>query len=161
VTDRQFMGVFIGVLGFLVLLAVVIFFIAQSLTPEGGNLQDPLVREAIEKRLEPVGGVYVGQVPATASAGAAKSSQAAAEPALADGKSVYEAVCAGCHATGAAGAPKFADTAAWAPRIGAGSEVLYRSALQGKGTMPPKGGRPDLSEEQVRMAVDYMLEAAQ
>lgn len=159
-TDRQFMGVFIGVLGFLVALAVVIFFIAQSLGPESGDLKDPLVRKAVEQRLEPVGGVYVGTVPET-SAGRAEPDAAAAKPALADGRTVYEAVCAGCHATGAAGAPKLGDSAAWASRLGAGSEALYRSVSAGKGAMPPKGGRPDLSEEQIRMAVDYMVQAVQ
>ncbi len=159
-TDKQFMGVFIGVLGFLILLAVVIFFIAQGLSPESGNLQDPLVRKAVEQRLEPVGAVYVGEVPKP-SASAEKSAPAASGPALADGKSVYEAVCMGCHGTGAAGAPKFGDAAAWAPRLQAGKDALYQSATQGKGAMPPKGGRADLSDDQVRMAVDYMVQAAQ
>jgi cytochrome c5 len=160
VTDKQFMGVFIGVLGFLVALAVVIFFIAQGLSPEAGDLKDPLVRKAVEKRLEPVGGVYVGAVPEPA-AGEEAAPAAEAGPALADGKSVYDAVCAGCHGTGAAGAPKLGDAAAWGPRLGGGSEPLYQAATAGKGAMPPKGGRPDLSDEQIRMAVDYMVQAVQ
>ncbi len=154
------MGVFIGVLGFLVLLAVVIFFIAQSLSPESNDLKDPLVRAAVEQRLQPVGGVYVGEAPKAAAA-AKQESPAAAAPPLADGKAVYDAVCAGCHGTGAAGAPKYGDAAAWASRLGAGKEVLVRSAVQGKGAMPPKGGRPDLSDEQIQMAVDYLVEAVQ
>ena len=60
--------------------------------------------------------------------------------AKADGKAVYEKTCAVCHATGLAGAPKFGDKAAWAPRIATGIDALHNSALHGKNAMPPKGG---------------------
>ncbi|GAB3542842.1 c-type cytochrome [Noviherbaspirillum agri] len=76
-----------------------------------------------------------------------------------DGKKVYETACAACHATGAAGAPKFGDKAAWAPRIKQGNETLYNSAIKGKNAMPPKGGS-SASDEEVKAAVDYMTAAA-
>ena len=57
-----------------------------------------------------------------------------------NGDDVYKAQCAACHATGAAGAPKMGDTAAWAPRIKTGYEALLNSALKGKGAMAPQGG---------------------
>jgi cytochrome c5 len=76
-----------------------------------------------------------------------------------DGKKVYEASCAACHGTGAAGAPKFGDKAAWAPRIKQGSETLYNSALKGKNAMPPKGGS-SASDDEVKAAVDYMTSAS-
>jgi cytochrome c5 len=75
----------------------------------------------------------------------------------ADGKAVYEATCAACHATGAAGAPKFGDKAAWAPRIKTGAPALHTSALKGKGVMPAKGGNGSLSDADVIAAVDYMV----
>lgn len=79
--------------------------------------------------------------------------------AKADGKKVYETSCAACHGTGAAGAPKLGDKAAWAPRLKQGSDALYASALKGKGAMPPKGGS-SASDDEVKAAVDYMLGAA-
>ncbi|WP_128001420.1 c(7)-type cytochrome triheme domain-containing protein [Piscinibacter defluvii] len=77
------------------------------------------------------------------------------------GKAVYEATCVGCHGTGIAGAPKFGDAAQWAPRAKAGLDALVKNAIAGtaKG-MPPKGGRADLSDAQIRAAVQYMLAAA-
>lgn len=73
----------------------------------------------------------------------------------ADGKAVYESTCAACHATGAAGAPKFGDKAAWAPRI-KDVAAMKASALKGKGVMPAKGGNSSLSDADVLAAVDYM-----
>lgn len=77
------------------------------------------------------------------------------------GKAVYEGTCMGCHASGIAGAPKFGDAAQWAPRAKAGLDALVKNAIAGtaKG-MPPKGGRADLSDAQIRAAVQYMLAAA-
>ena len=56
-----------------------------------------------------------------------------------DGATVYNSVCMACHASGAAGAPKTGDKAAWAPRIAKGSAELLKSVVNGKGAMPPKG----------------------
>ena len=74
-----------------------------------------------------------------------------------DGATVYNSVCSACHATGAAGAPKAGDKAAWGPRIGQGKEALYKSAIGGKGAMPPKGGAADLSDAEIKGAVDHLL----
>jgi cytochrome c5 len=78
----------------------------------------------------------------------------------ADGKAVYEKTCSVCHAAGVAGAPKFGDKAAWAPRIAQGKATLLQSALKGKNAMPPKGGNTALSDADVAAAVDYMTGAA-
>lgn len=75
----------------------------------------------------------------------------------ADGKAVYVQICRACHATGVAGAPVMGDREAWAARLSAGPEALLQSALRGKGGMPPKGGNPGLSDEQVRAAMEYMI----
>ncbi|GAB4061383.1 c-type cytochrome [Uliginosibacterium sediminicola] len=77
-----------------------------------------------------------------------------------DGKKVYETVCSACHATGAAGAPKAGDKAAWGPRIAQGKEALYTSALGGKNAMPAKGGNPALSDDEVKAAVDHLISLA-
>ncbi|MGH8729005.1 MAG: c-type cytochrome [Burkholderiales bacterium] len=91
----------------------------------------------------------------------AKPTQSTADAKGADGKSVYDATCAACHATGLAEAPKTGDKAQWAPRIAAGMDALYASVLNGKGVMPAKGGNPALSEAQVKAAVDYLVSLAQ
>ncbi len=89
---------------------------------------------------------------------------AATTAAAPDGKSVYNQGCVACHAMAIAGAPKFGDADIWAPRIAQGMNVLYEHSINGykgeAGIMPPKGGRMDLSDESVKLAVDYMVEAA-
>ena len=74
------------------------------------------------------------------------------------GKDVYDKTCSVCHATGINGAPKFGNSADWGPRVSGGTARLYQSALNGtaKG-MPAKGGNPNLSEAEVKSAVDYMV----
>jgi cytochrome c5 len=95
--------------------------------------------------------------PAAAPATAAAPTQTAA--AGGNGQALYNTVCMACHAAGVAGAPKFGDKAAWAPRVAQGLPALYNSALHGKNAMPPKGGSaaPDAD---VKAAVDYMVGAA-
>jgi len=79
------------------------------------------------------------------------------------GKEVYEAVCTTCHQNGIAGAPKFGDATAWAPRIAQGATTLYDHAINGyhgkAGQMPAKGGNPDLADVEVQRAVVYMADA--
>ncbi|MDH6299140.1 c-type cytochrome [Polynucleobacter sphagniphilus] len=78
------------------------------------------------------------------------------------GEEVYKTVCSSCHATGAAGAPKFGDTAAWAPRIAKGYDALMTSVLKGKNAMPARGGSSpdDVSDYELGRAVVYMTTAA-
>jgi len=85
---------------------------------------------------------------------------AASGTAMADGAATYKQACSVCHASGAAGAPKLEDKAAWKPRIAQGTDALYAAVLKGKGAMPPKGGRVDLSDDVVKAAVDYMVAQA-
>ncbi|MCJ7838019.1 MAG: c-type cytochrome, partial [Burkholderiales bacterium] len=75
---------------------------------------------------------------------------------LPNAKAVYDATCAPCHATGAAGAPRTGDTAAWSARFDKGISELYASAIKGKGAMPPKGGNSSLTDAQVMAAVNYI-----
>jgi c(7)-type cytochrome triheme protein len=73
------------------------------------------------------------------------------------GKAVYDSTCSVCHAAGVVGAPKPGDVAAWGPRAKGGLDALVKSAIAGttKG-MPPRGGRPDLTDAQLRAAIEYM-----
>lgn len=108
--------------------------------------------------------------PAPAPAPAAEAPAAAPAPAPAPapvaentaGKSVYGKTCAMCHAAGVAGAPKPGDKEDWGPRIAQGKDTLYKHAIEGftgpdGGIMPPKGGNPALTDEQVHATVDWML----
>ncbi len=107
--------------------------------PAAGS--EGLGAEAVAKRLQPVGRVEVRDAsnPGT----------------LKTGEQVYTAVCSACHAAGAAGAPKFGDEAAWAPRIKTGYDALLNSALKGKGAMGAQGGG-DYSDVEVGRAVVFM-----
>ena len=92
----------------------------------------------------------------------AKLELAKAAPAKSDGKprdgaTVYNSVCMACHASGAAGAPKAGDKAAWAPRIATGMPALIKSATNGKNAMPAKGGAADLTDAEIKAAVEHLV----
>lgn len=96
--------------------------------------------EAVAQRLQRVGSVEVRD---------------AATAVVRTGEQVVNGVCAACHATGAAGAPKMGDEAAWAPRVKTGYDALLTSALKGKGAMAAQGGG-DYSDYEVARAVVYL-----
>jgi cytochrome c5 len=121
---------------------------AVDLTPEQ--------RKAVEERIKPVGESCM-KGDATCGGAAAPAGGAARS-----GEEVFKATCFACHGTGAAGAPKFGDTTAWAPRIAKGIDTLHHSALNGvPGTgMIAKGGCATCSDEEVLAAVDYMVKGS-
>lgn len=80
--------------------------------------------------------------------------------AFADGKEVFNQVCARCHLQGMLGAPKFGNHVDWSPRIKEGKIDLIAEAYSGIRLMPAKGGRPDLSLEEFSSAVIYMTNQA-
>ncbi len=77
------------------------------------------------------------------------------------GKAVYERQCAACHEAGAHGAPRAGKPDDWSPRLARGDQSLYDAALRGKSSgdrhMPPRGGDPKLSDNEVKAAVDYIV----
>jgi cytochrome c5 len=75
------------------------------------------------------------------------------------GKEIVEAQCIKCHGTGAGGAPKVGDRAAWTQRAKQGFDTLVASAIRGHGAMQPRGGRADLTDPEIRNAIAYMLNA--
>jgi cytochrome c5 len=89
------------------------------------------------------------------------------DEALMAGRGVWLGTCRACHLLGVAGAPAVTDFAQWEQRLPKGRELLYQSALNGiqgddgKYRMPPRGGNDRLTEEQVRLAVDYKIAAVE
>ena len=77
-----------------------------------------------------------------------------------EGKEIYDTKCFTCHAAGVAGAPKFGDKAAWEPRIATGMDAMLAVAIKGKGGMPPKGTCMDCSDDDLKAAIQYMVDAA-
>jgi cytochrome c5 len=155
VTDQQdaaFLRTFGLVLGFLVVFTIVIIIVANVVTSGSGEkVASKVEQDAINERLAPVASVNV--------AGSSATDAAAAAPAAPkSGKDIVAAACNACHGTGAAGAPKIGDKAAWQARFDAGMESMMNHAINGKGAMPARGGNPSLTDEDIRAAVVSMLE---
>lgn len=135
----------------------------------GADISDDAVKAAVNFMVNAAGGdapTEEAAAPAEAAESAAPAAEeTAAAPAAGDkGKEVYDGVCFACHGMGIAGAPKFGDPAVWEERIAKGTDVLYDNAINGfmgVGLMPPKGGRADLSDDDVKAAVDYMIANSQ
>lgn len=131
--------------GFLVPIIAIVLLVQYVASGEKvGAGSDGLSEEAIAARLRPV----ADEGYTLKDASAPKQLQA--------GDAVYKAVCAACHDTGAAGAPKVGDNGAWSARIGQGQTTLVNNALKGVRAMPAKGGNPDLDELEVARAVVFM-----
>ncbi|MBH8580814.1 c-type cytochrome [Bisbaumannia pacifica] len=112
-------------------------------------------REAIAERLAPVGQLCLqGEECGIASAAPSGGSSGGAV----DGAEVYGSVCMACHDTGAAGAPKRGEADAWAARLDQGIETLYTHAINGFNAMPARGGNPNLSDDEVKAAVNHLVE---
>lgn len=97
------------------------------------------------------------QAPAGQAPAAAPAQQAAVNPA---GEKLYKTTCFACHGSGVAGAPKFGSKADWDKYIQTGMDAMVKTAISGKGAMPPKGGAMNASDDDIRAAVQYMVQAA-
>ena len=164
--DLQFLKHFSMLIGALVLLTIGLILFAyhlhQTIPPE----VSPTAQKNTDDRIAPIGAVYAGatgaaqQQAAVAAAAQAAASQVA-YGGTKDGSVVFKNLCTGCHTSGAGGAPTL-DKAHWAARIAEGTDTLYKHAIEGYhgpdgGVMPPKGGNPALTDEQVKATVDWML----
>jgi len=146
-SDSSFFRTLIIVLATLTAFMLFSIAIARVLTskPEV-SVDDAMYQAAVLERIKPVGMVSIGGSSSTASAGVVKS-----------GAEVYKASCFACHGTGAAGAPKLGDKAAWKARIGQGMATLISHALKGFKGMPAKGGNAALSDGEVKAAVKHLV----
>ncbi|AIO94392.1 cytochrome c family protein [Burkholderia pseudomallei] len=142
-TPGQLIAVVIA--SFVIPIAIIVLFATYANHAfRTGAGTDGLSDEAVAKRIAPLAQVDI--------------KDANAPHVYKTGEEVYKAVCVTCHGTGAAGAPKFGDAAAWAPRIAAGYDEVLHLALTGKGAMPPRGGTnpDDYSDYEIARAVVYM-----
>ena len=129
----------------------------------GGKLEAPKAPAAAASiaaapKEDPAVAAAAAQI-AAAKAGVASPAPAPVAAAAGAGEALYKSTCIACHSAGVAGAPKFGDKAAWAPRIKTGLDALVASVIKGKGAMPPKGGSA-APDSDIRSAVEYMVNAA-
>jgi cytochrome c5 len=164
--DSQFFNVFSVVLGLLVAFAILVFALARYVGKHEQNaqvLKEPMLQQSVDSRVGIPARVAVAGQDNSALKIAPVSAGATAAVAVVykDGTEVFEGACKACHGAGIAGAPKAGDHAAWAPRIAKGKATLYEHAMKGftgkAGVMPAKGGRPDLSDDLIKSAVDHMV----
>ena len=128
-----------------VAVAVLLIVVVWPLSMLGkGNSASTNADEA-ELRIQPVARVEMQKAEAVKTDGKPRS-----------GEAIYASVCKACHETGVAGAPKTGDKAAWAPRLASGMATLLKSAANGKGAMPARGGAPDLSDDELKAAVAFL-----
>lgn len=165
--DRLFFVRFGFVVLGLHMVAGVFWLIAYGV---GDYERDPRVeRNQIAERIEPLASVVTSSAELTklaagsgaplGTAGATDAGGAGAGTAAASGERVMQQVCTACHGTGVLGAPKSGDKAAWQARLeqAGGVDGLVASAIKGKNQMPPRGGAPQLTDAQIRAAIEVML----
>lgn len=116
-----------------------VYYVTSADKPAAGAVN---MEKAVAERIQKIGAVEVRD----------------ANREMKSGEDVFKAQCAACHATGAAGAPKFGDAVAWGSRVKNGFEALYTSAIKGKGAMGAQGGG-DFSDYEIARAVVYMANA--
>ena len=148
--DSEVMKMLLIVVGALSGFFVLIIIIAQLVTgsDDANKGADKMVEAAIIDRIKPIGEVNIGKAPVMAASSGV------------DGKGTYQSACFACHGTGAAGAPKLGDKAAWKKRIAQGNKTLFDHAINGFKGMPAKGGNASLSDAAVKAAVDYMIKGS-
>lgn len=117
-----------------------VYFVTSAPKPMAGAVN---MEKSVTERIQKVGTIEIRD----------------ANRPLRGGEEVYKGQCSACHAQGVAGAPKLADTAAWAPRIKTGLDALVNSALKGKGAMAPQGGG-DFSDVEIARGAVFMANAA-
>jgi cytochrome c5 len=165
--DSQFFNVFSLVIGILVAIALVLFGVARAVgssTQRVHVLEDAKYQAEVAERVSPMVRVAIAGQDNAALAIVAEGPPPPAVTLVVptNGEELYKAVCSTCHSAGIAGAPKSGDRAAWGPRIAQGTPTLYKHSIEGftgkGGVMPAKGGRLDLSDDLIKLGVDYMVE---
>lgn len=166
--DQKFFDMYSLVIGVLALFALGIYVGVTKLSDmtQGVYTTDSAeYQAAVAERIRPLGQVYLpGEEVAADQPVVPAAEQPEPVATMLSGPQVYNEACIICHGAGIGGAPKIDDPALWTARVAQGNDVLYQHALEGytgdAGFMPAKGARMDLSDDEVRAAVDYMVETA-
>ena len=157
--DRVFLRQFSLVIAGFMVLTVALIFLARYVEPEPETDRNPSQAILAEKRVAPVGAVRSGDegAAALAEAQAVMVAAAPAEEVVVDGPTVYGGLCMTCHDAGVAGAP-IKGSEQMAERLASkGLDMLVQNAINGINAMPARGGNPSLTDEQIRVAVEFML----
>jgi len=157
--DRAFLRQFSGVIAGFMLLTVALIFLARHMEPEPTGDANPSQAALTDQRVAPVGAVRSGEEGAAELAEAQAASQAAAPAGevVVDGEAVFQGLCKTCHEAGVAGAP-IAHSEQMTTRLDEkGLDTLVTNAINGLNAMPPRGGNPTLTDDQIRAAVEFML----
>ena len=165
--DRIFIKNFTLLIAGLMVFTVVIILAGIQLNKLSSRPDNPDKVAALEARIAPVGQVYAGDTGrdalAAAQAAAATAPAAAFDGSL-DAEMIYNSVCSACHTSGVAGSPKMVK-ADWETRIAQGMEVMVQHAIEGytgsAGVMPARGGKMDLTDAQVEVTVQWMVDNLQ
>lgn len=167
--DQKFFDMYSLVIGILAAFALAILVLALKMSDltQGVYTRDTAEYQAkVTERIRPIGQIYM---PGEETEAAAPTVETAVRPApvvtALSGPQVYNSACLACHGPGIGGAPILGDAAAWEARIAQGTDVLNEHAISGYtgelGFMPAKGGRVDLSDQEIVAAVEYMVGEAQ
>jgi cytochrome c5 len=159
-TDSVFIRNVSVVLVLLIVFTFSIAFLALDVGSKDETGNNPSRGVTTEERISPVADVFMGEAGAAAIEAAASSPGTELKVAFdggLDAEMMYGSVCTVCHGTGAAGAP-IPGTPLMAERAAKGLDTLVQSAIGGLNAMPPRGGRADLSDEQVLVIVEYMIQ---
>ena len=152
-SDKEFYKIFGYVSLIIVLLAVIIAILsnifASSVT--NNDVYDKAQEKATSERIAPSDKINLASNPTFKTVVVEVASSKS-------GKDVYNSVCMSCHMSGAAGAPITGKADQWSNRLSKGNSTLYDNAINGIGVMPAKGGLMSLSEDEVKLAVDYMID---
>jgi cytochrome c5 len=158
--DSAFMRKFAGVIAGFIVLTVALIFLARYIQPESAANDNPSQRILAGERIAPVGSVRYGEAGATALA-ETQSATAQAAPAgevVVDGAQVYGGLCKTCHDAGVADAPVPGSDQMNEREAANGLDGLVNNAINGLNAMPPRGGNPTLTDEQIQAAVEFMLQ---
>ena len=161
--EEQTDSVFIKNVSIVIVLLIVFTFSIVFLARDVGFKEEsdnPSRVTTTEDRVKPVADVYTGEAGAAAIEEAAASSSVEMKVAFdgsLDGEMLYGSVCSVCHGTGAAGA-QIPGSPAMAERADKGQDMLVQNAVNGLNATPPRGGRADLSDEQIQAVVEFMLQ---
>ena len=122
----------------------------RRMPPHGGSLSlnDLEIKRAITYMVNHSGGSWVEPI------------DRRHLPAERKGEEIVRAQCVKCHRTGVGGAPRIGDKDAWVQRAKLGFDSVVRSAINGHGAMPARGGMANLSDAEMRSAVTYMFQTS-